>query len=743
MCNPNWRLLFRRDSSLLERHSESKFEMASYRLQSPTGTPAGRQWQPSSPQTPNPSVEGMSHLHSPWLDSLSPNLRDSPVFSPKHDSQMGLMDFNRVDDASPGLGALRSSTKAPPKTIPWCKRVLISKWSMILCLLLGVGGALGHHFLYDYLNGREVTEYQRWWLRLGQFISFVAKANFVIAALMAYQQVAWRAVGQKGFSLEAIDSLFGSAHNAMELLNREAWAKSWFVMFLAMYMWASPFVVIFTSATLDVIPGIIRNETTCPSVRTLNFFNEVKDSFNTPKKATNDIWTGKSLSFYNITHAGGNLNPNKSQPQLDIFEYWDQPSFTLETISSSVFSSGRAIQRENAPVEICGQDWDCSTTIHFVAPGYDCKELARGSDDSLNRFDNVIAPFDLNDLVPRGNFTYRAETTQGDYARPQIYPVKDGGIPKMKPPFPQNLGALRTEPIIWIGYAAVGDMTRKHADNSSQPEWDKDYTPVIFACQHRETNYTVNLNYTGGYQTYNVTNRNYLTKIIDTTYKHNISNDGTEDETTATPDDHYIFPRSDYATYRRVAAYHSLGKKLRDLLSGTVKFPGPLAKGNIETSKLIDQRQNLAVPNLQDAVTHLYEDLLISLLSNPQLLVVSWAANSSELSGIGLGGEETRYACIRQRTGNFFVYQWQVLVAVYTASFFIACVGVAYGIFAMQRDGISNQREMTFSSIAVATRKVELDQRGDGETRVRCWPVEERQGSRLYEFRTEVHSSSD
>ncbi|KAH6867786.1 hypothetical protein B0T10DRAFT_569276 [Thelonectria olida] len=701
-----------------------------------------------SPQLPTDSprpIQAISQQHAPWLDPSSPDLRDSSGFDRTRDNHRSLMSNDLIDVSSPKTLDVavvrRSPTAALPKSGPLLLRILKSKWSMIACLVVGVAGAIGHHVLYNHLNGLEATN-QQWWLRLGQLISFIAKANFVVAVMMAHQQVAWRAVGQKGFSIEAVDSLFGSAHNITELFNREAWIKSWFVMFLALYMWLSPFVVIFTSATLDVVPGDKVENTLCPSVRTLNFSNEAKKSFQTPKKAPGETMTGRSLSFYNWTALDGNLAKGADDND-NIFEYYNVPSPPLERIVSGVFSSGQPIQKKNVSEEICGRGWDCSTTVHFVGPGYNCKELAKGVGSQMQRFGDAKSPFNLSQLVPVSSYTYLASTDLGEYMRPQMDNVSEGGIPSKKdgPPFPKNLGVFRTEPMIWIGYATVENYTKAHAMNNQTDGWNDDYTPIIFACEHWEVNYTVTFNYTAGLQTYNVTNRDYKRKIIDTTWSNwtNESTDGTADGNTAEPETNYVSPRKDYARYRRIAAYHSLGLKLRNQLFGYVKVEGSAkADGAITASTLLDRHESLAVPDFQQEVRRTYENLLISLLSDPQLLAVAWAADPSKLSGTGIGGDDTKYACERRRTANFFDYEWPALAAVYAVSFIIATIGVYYGIAAMSSDGTYTQREMTFSTIAGATKRVSVDENEKRETKIRCFPVEERSGDRVYEFRAEL-----
>ncbi|KAL6355046.1 hypothetical protein LRP88_12404 [Fusarium phalaenopsidis] len=590
-----------------------------------------------------------------------------------------------VDPKTPNVGVFRrSTTTALPEPTSWWLRVLKSKWSMIACLVIGVVGALGHHFLYYHLHGRLATN-QQWWLRLGQLISFIAKANFVVAAIMAYQQIAWRAVGQKGFSVEAVDSLFGSAHNVMELFNREAWIKSWFVMFLALYMWASPFVVIFTSATLDVVLKQKEESLLCPSVRTLNFEGEVKTSFQEPKKAVGEILNGRSLSAYNWTYDKGNW-ATKDKEEYDIFEYFIGPAPSFERIVSGNFTT------------------------------------------------------DL--FVPHGNYTYFADVFRGEYVNPQMEDLKLNGIPSAEPPFPQNLGAIRTEPIIWIGYSAVKDLSVPHARNNSQKGWTSEYEPTIFACEHWEVNYTVRFDYTDGVQTYKVLNRDYKKKIIDTVFEKEEKEptDGTLDKNVITPNTSYVRPRRDYPRYRQIAAYHSIGMMFRKQLEGNVMLPesGPTANGGITKTTLLGKFESLLLPNFHDEVCRAYEDLLVSLLSDGQLLAVAWAADPSKLSGTNVGGEDTGYECVRRHVANYFDYEWRVLVAVYAVSFVIATIGVYHGISAMRSDGTNTQREMTFSSIAGATKRVSVDENEKRETKIRCFPVDERSGGRLYEFRAEL-----
>ncbi|CEI67747.1 hypothetical protein FVEN_g9555 [Fusarium venenatum] len=684
---------------------------------SPGSTTIGREGSYLSPR---------SDFDSPHVDPLSPNLHDPFTPGGRDHSQVDLLAADRAHNLSTGLGVYHQlNPPAQPPKGPWWERLVKNKWSMVACLVLGAAAAVGHHILYSHLHNRIATN-QQWWLRLGQFLAFIAKASFVIAVLTAHQQVAWSAVSQNSYTVHAIDSLFGAAHNAFELFNREAWKKSAFAMVLAIYIWMSPAVVIFTSATLSVVTDTRAEHGNCPSVRTLNFSNDAKKSWDDDKRAANETMRGISLSMFNQVIA------DRDSPYH--FDYWLQSAPPLDSIASRVLAGGQPIQRDEVADEICGEDWDCSTTIHFLGPGYKCEQLAKGTNSTMKSFKNYKTPFNLTKMLPVGNASFYTIADLGEYKVNQIE-VDENNKPAVKPPFPKNLGALRTEPVLWMGYVEVDKIDETHAKNRSMKGWNTDYTPVITACEHWEINYTVNMNYTGGRQSYKVTNRDYKQKVINTTYIDESSvDDGTLDPIFAEPVENYVFPK-DWRYYRKITSYHSLGKKIRDLLQGSIQLPGPIAHSPITTSKLVARPESLPVPNFEDAVQKLYEDMLISLLSDPLLLAVAWASHPSELSGRGPGGPDTEYPCVRMRTGSYFSYNWGVLVVVYAASFLVGIVGVVYGLVVMSQDGVKELRQMTFSSIAKTTQKMDLDQSENRKSRIRA--VEERPGSGIFEFRVE------
>ncbi|KAF5556642.1 hypothetical protein FMEXI_1114 [Fusarium mexicanum] len=655
--------------------------------------------------------EASSIQHSPLFHCSSP-----PTWQGTTTSKTSLLSANQEPN--------ESTTSTDSHCSSTWSNILRSRWLMVACLAFGIAAAVGHDTLNKQLSGKEAKN-QIWWLRLGQSLAFISKANSAIAVSLAYQQIAWTSVAHRNFSVHAVNSLFGAAHNAIELLNAEAWKKSWFVMLLALYIWISPLVVIFTSATLKVDNQVDR---TCHNVRTLNFNHEAKKKWTHRRKAEGDeILQGGRVSWYNDTL------PDEDGP--DVFDFWISPSAYLEEIASRVLTGGQALQRDEVADEICGEGYDCSTIIYFTGPGYKCEQLANGTNSTVKQFNGRDAPFNMSRMIPEGWNTYNCVADEGDYAENQIEHERYFNRPLQTLPFPDNLGAFRTEPIIWLGYVTVDDVLVRHAENSSQKGWDTDFSPIISACEHWQVDYTVNLTYTRGFQSYNVTNREYRRKVINTTYVDDSADDGTLDKTVAEPQENYVYPK-DWRNYQRIAAFHSLGLKLRQLLHGGLSLPDRGKSTEIMTSKLVGRHEFLPVPNFESQIQKLYENLLISLLSDTQLLMVSWAANPDKPSGTRPMKNATEYPCIRRTTAGFFFYRRKILVSVYAVSFVIVAVGVAYGMQAMRQDGVEELREVTFSSIAVATKSVNL--KGcRRDHKIRAWLVVDEHEGRVYEFRNE------
>ncbi|KAI5467939.1 hypothetical protein BGZ63DRAFT_372551 [Mariannaea sp. PMI_226] len=284
-------------------------------------------------------------------------------------------------------------------------------------------------------------------------------------------------------------------------------------------------------------------------------------------------------------------------------------------------------------------------------------------------------------------------------------------MPLFGPPYPEQLGSLRTDPVIWVGYTAVKDLQRPLSSiNKTTPEWNNSVTPIVFGCVHHQTKYTIQFNWTTAGETYKVLNRTYMGKMINTTFLPNEKIEGYPllDITVAEPKENYVLPRDKYR-YRLAAAYYSMGARLREMINGTCNTQNVALTQAINT-RLMDPHQSLPVKNMQTKLRGLYEDLIVSLINNPQFLVVSWAKKPWKRTGLAIGQEETNFPCEREHTINAFVYHEMTLWSIYLYATGFTLISVMLGFIAAREDDRGHLREMIFSEIVSATRGQNLDE---------------------------------
>ncbi|KAF7552120.1 hypothetical protein G7Z17_g4556 [Cylindrodendrum hubeiense] len=669
------------------------------------GTGVSPYHSPTTPQTPWMGHSTTFFTNSPGrsTDTGYPSSIWEPVQQPPrpqsrrtNDSQTGLLRSQTVDDPPP------PPTQSQSRVVRWFRKHWTPAWSMYAFLLAGIAFACGHHAFYNSLDGKEADDQLRK-LRYGTALAFFAKASFVTAAILAYRQRVWMIVREKIISLGAVDSLFAAAEDLTALFHWEAFKSAKVAMCLAIYIWATPLVVIFTSETLSVVPKTMRENTTCGGIQTLNFTHEETNDFRHPQRASNGL-VKLSVSLWNTTQASGDIEPNNENS----FDYWIASSTQFKEVAMRSQYLRQVVSRKGADVDICGRGWNCTFNIEFTGPSYKCETLASGIDSKVKKLGDAECPFNTSMLVPKGNYTYYTLSDRGEYGGEQII-SEDGGVPKTKKrPYPKNLGAFRTEPLLWVGYAVTNRTPDDVPENKSSPNFSNDaFVPKIFGCEHYETKYKVKLNYTNGIQFHEV-KREIGDKIIDTRFLpgKNIGNEGLLDNTTATPPSNYVFPK-DLHLYRKTAAYHSVGRQMRDIINGTITLLNKVANTRALETRLIERNNYLPIDNFEVEIEKFYEEIILSLLSDPQFLAVSWAYDPSKTALIPTGDRNMRFPCMRERTTNVYRYHRDDLWVVYSLAILMAVIAVVFGVAAMRNEYVV--RDTRFSSIVAATRGQSLN----------------------------------
>lgn len=599
------------------------------------------------------------------------------------------------------------------------------EWLLYVLFFLAIIGAIGHHLFYAGLNNKEAKE-QTKMLRYGSVISFLVKAALSSTAILAFKQRVWVTVRRKMLSVNAIDNLFAATEDLSALANTEIFWKAKTAMLLAVFIWSTPLVVILTSETLSVeVKNHVVYET-CPGVRTLNFTHERNVDWRGGIKIDGQ-WALSPVSWNttDTVELGGLNTTTQWNPTQASFDYFTGKSVQFEQLGSMSLFFGEPLTRANASNEICGMGWNCSFQIQFEGPGYQCHEVASGVDAEVGTVNGAKSPITLDELAPKGPYAFRSHTFKGNYENPQVLntSVDTGGIIGKGEPmrgirnqtgeWPKLLGSFRTEPVIWIGYV----VTDTSVPEASRPRtrqdagWDTFFTPKIMGCEHMRTRYNATFAYRNTVQTVRITHREHLSRIINTTFiddDADFSADFLNDNTTAMPEENYVYP-IDIHQYREVAAYHAMGLLFREYLNDSINYESKQAFGKVLTTRLIDHKEYTAVPDFMLEVPRVYEEMILSLLQNPLFMAVSWAAEPSMRSGLGMGDEpELAWSCQRSRLDNVFVYSAVDLWLVYGIAILLAACAVTFGQLAViENDGVV--RDTRFSSIVAATRGPHLD----------------------------------
>jgi len=602
---------------------------------------------------------------------------------------------------TPGTGLSTASGLTRSKTDPVTERLIAhratqaSEWAiywrtpimMVASFVVGIALALGQHFLYSFLHHRtENNEAKKVrWVLYGRAFAYLSKIAFGGCCILVYRQRIWRTFRAKALSVLSIDQLFLATEDPSLFLNWETLSNAPLAVLMALVIWLIPL------ATIIFSPGALsfgyyqENSVVNLTVPNLNFSMESFQDWRKPTLMDDGKSFKRSLMFYNTT--------NITSVAASGFDYFDMPSMDLTRVSLMTAYSlmNRPLDRQDARLNSCGGDFNCTYTTSFVGPGYKCEVVADSADDDA-KLAEIGAPFNTSELVPRGRHVYLADVDEGEYNRPQYDNLGAGGVPKNDTP--RDLGFFKAEPVLWIGYS-INSTVKLTPDDPYAKNWTTRYDPHIFRCVHYETSYTVQYNYTEPFFKMTLDYK-HLAPIVDTNFSRHAN--GTTDYNNPQPEENYIDPRADITRYKKTSAYHALGQAMRKFLRGKIEleaeFPGPSyprVDSEISQTRLVSAATSTPTDDLADMIQAFYADLLLSLFSAPQLLVVSRVE------------AEVR----RTRYRTTFIYTPSQLWGCYAPVIFVTLVILLMGAWTIHQDGATFS--VGFSRILVTTRNQTLD----------------------------------
>ncbi|KAF2451460.1 hypothetical protein P171DRAFT_425961 [Karstenula rhodostoma CBS 690.94] len=540
---------------------------------------------------------------------------------------------------------------------------------MIALFVAGVAAAVGHHFFYMSLEGKPSTN-QLTMVRYGTALAFFVKSALVGSIVMCYRQRIWHTFRTRALTIAGIDGLFSATEDPTQFFyNGEMMINAKIATVMAICSWLIPIASVLSPASLTSEITVLKNSTLCPQVATLNFAKEAEFDFR-----GEGSYAGSSLVYYNTTNFEG---------EGDYFDYYDRPSQNAKRlVFASMYLKEPAVGT-NASINSCGEGFNCTYEINFEAPGYKCDLYA----DSTHA-DAGDTPFSMDVLAPKGDNLYFAVVDQGDYKMPQTE-TGAHGIP-IKKPFPESLGVFDVEPTLWIGYV-INTRRPWPADAPEEyKRWGTVHEPKLVQCVAYHTNYTFKIDYLNSKQNYTRIQRDFLRPIVDTTFNADSRNSS---EGTASPSSNFVSPKGDVQNYKRTAASHAIMQLLRNFLGGSVSYSRGLyvTSSDISETKLVDATTPYPQQDLPAALQALFEDMLITLLSDPLLVVA----------------DKQSVSCTKNQSVSVYKYKREGLWIGYAFAVAGAFVCLVIGGWAIHQNGVAS--DTLFSRILVTTRNPTLD----------------------------------
>ncbi|KAF2739003.1 hypothetical protein EJ04DRAFT_509158 [Polyplosphaeria fusca] len=644
----------------------SSFAQSSPRLEHQRGRSLGEASLADDPSSPHMGGHRGGKQYAPIPNQDSSHGPPQPSEASLYSMGSGL-NFYKTRDADTQALVDRRAGELAQWHVHWSTPAIIAA-----LFVGGVLGALGHHFFYAHLDGRPATE-QLKMIRYGTALAFFVKSTLVGCVILCYRQRIWRTFRTKAMTINAIDGLFASTEDPTQFfMNWEMIRNGKLATLMAACSWLIPIASVLSPASLTSEVQTSYNLTRCSSVASLDFTHESLYNFRNESN-----FPGSSLVFYNTTDTHGKAP--------DYFDYYDQPSKNARRLAVLSTYLKKASHSENASIDSCGNGWNCTYSISFQGPGYNCDELANSSTPDLAP---GTAPFNLTTLAPQGDYLYYSSVDMGEYLNPQIE-TGDDGVPVPEPPYPETLGVFQAEPVLWIGYVINTSKPYDAASSQYKKKWGTVHEPKIFKCAAYHTNYTFEVRYNDSNQITKRLERKFIAPVVDTTM---VIDPTDSSQTFPSPQSNFIRPQDD-EKYKLTAAHHAMGSLLRNFLRGSISYKAPyfVTKSDISETRLMEAATSYPIHNLMQQIQEMYEDMILTLLSEPHLVV----ANKEDVP------------CQKSRTVNVYVYHAEGLWVGYAIVVAITFAFIFVGAWSIHQNGVAS--DTLFSRIMVTTRNPTLD----------------------------------
>ncbi|KAK6349231.1 hypothetical protein TWF730_009983 [Orbilia blumenaviensis] len=365
-----------------------------------------------------------SRLPSADISSIS---RDNPaeveIAQSSSDAPKSYLVPNQVET----FGPLRASSWK----IDWFRTL-----SPLLLLIVSVGGAVGNHFYFAYLNGKIYANVE-WTSRYALAIAFLVKTGFAISMSTCFEQVLWLALrtNTKGITVTGIDSLFTSTNRFLSLFSKDAWIGAPFAIILACTIWLLSLIAIVAPTTLTVSSTLMAGSGSCrvPSLnisvgprvpRHANDLTEydLKLEYTNPSPTARRIGTITTLTN-DITPFASPCGNNCSYDITFLAPAWKCSSIKYDDYAGWSLAGAAPLWWEDSPyasIYNCLVDNRTSTFWLAHIPGYYTVNL---DDSSGTRYElDEIEAFYCDDY--NASYSVRFSFSNGQFLRPDILDIE-------------------------------------------------------------------------------------------------------------------------------------------------------------------------------------------------------------------------------------------------------------------------------------------------------------------------------
>jgi len=124
---------------------------------------------------------------------------------------------------------------------------------MTILYLIGLLAAVGQHFFYHFLDGRQIDQVnisQSWVSRISTAFSFLFKSMMVATVGIAYAHSFWHRVRGDAIRVKGINAMFSVLKNPLKFFNMDVLVRAKILLIIAVISWALPIAAIFAPGAL-------------------------------------------------------------------------------------------------------------------------------------------------------------------------------------------------------------------------------------------------------------------------------------------------------------------------------------------------------------------------------------------------------------------------------------------------------------------------------------------------------------